>query len=47
MPGIMPLSAISLANGTPSRVDWRMVSSNRIAPEMCSDSFGVASSISR
>jgi hypothetical protein len=47
MPGIMPWSAMYLANGTPSLVDWRMVSSYRMAPEMCSLSFGVVSSSSR
>jgi hypothetical protein len=47
MPGIMPLSAMYFANGTPAFVDWRMVSSYRIAPEMWSDSRGVVSSSSR
>ena len=32
MPGMMPLSFITLVNGTPALVDWRMVSSYRIAP---------------
>src|SRR5690606_13213005 len=47
MPGIMPLSAMYWANGTPSRVFWRMVSSYRIAPLMYSLSFGVVRSSSR
>ena len=37
----MPASIITLVNGTPALVDWRIVSSYRIAPEMCSASFGV------
>jgi hypothetical protein len=34
MPGMIPLSIMTLVNGTPALVDWRRVSSNRIAPEM-------------
>jgi hypothetical protein len=32
MPGMMPLSASTFGNGTPSLVDWRIVSSKRITP---------------
>src|SRR5690606_16424908 len=47
MPGMMPASSITFANGTPAAVDWRMVSSWRIAPLMYSPRPGVVSSSSR
>jgi hypothetical protein len=34
MPGMMPASVMTLVNGTPALVDWRIVSSYRIAPLM-------------
>ena len=34
MPGMIPLLSRSFGNGIPSSVDWRMVSSYRITPEM-------------
>ena len=36
MPGIEPACSMSLTSGVPSLAVWRIVSSNRITPEMCS-----------
>ena len=47
MPGIEPAASSTFPNGTPSAVDWRIVSSNRITPLMCSPRPGVVKSISR
>src|SRR5919106_1479388 len=47
MPGMIPLLASSFGNGTPSLVDWRMVSSNRITPLMNSSTPSVVKRRSR
>src|SRR4051794_30174283 len=47
MPGITPRWASSTGNGTPSELDWRSVSSNRIAPLMCSSIPSVVNTSSR
>src|SRR3954465_9372008 len=47
MPGITPRGASSTGNGTPSELDWRSVSSNRIAPLMCSSIPSVVNTSSR
>ncbi len=47
MPGMMPFFLRYSAKLTPSFVFWRSVSSKRITPLTCSESFGVVNSISR
>jgi hypothetical protein len=47
MPGMMPASASAWANGVPSLVRWRIVSSFRIAPLMHSPGPAVVTISSR
>jgi hypothetical protein len=47
MPGMIPLLSSSFGNGVPSSVDWRIVSSYRITPEMYSSAPSVVNSIWR
>ena len=47
IPGIDPASRITSTKVRPSSADWRIVSSNRITPLMCSPNPGVVNSICR
>ena len=45
IPGIEPAASRTLTKGTPSSDAWRIVSSNRMTPLMCSPRPGVVNSI--